>query len=107
MFIISQLMWLRRIKPLISILKMQVPIHWIRPDGTPVPNKQEIAEFCNSNFNMNLTVPQIAKMGRNAEIIQEPRSPQRIEIYVDHKETEIDPDSGLEQAVYIRLSRYI
>ena len=86
---------------------MQVYVHWIRPDGTDVPTKQEIAEFCNTNFNMNLTVPQIAKIGREAEVTQETGSPQWVEIYVDYEETEIDPDSGLEQDVYIRLSRYI
>jgi len=86
---------------------MIVSVHWIRPDGTQAPTKQEIAEFCNTNFNMNLTVPQIAKMGRNTTVTQETGEPEWVEIYVDYEETEIDPDSGLEQAIYTRLSRYI
>jgi len=86
---------------------MKVAVHWIRPDGTHAPTKQEIAELCNTNFNMNLSVPMIAKLGRNTTVTQETGSPEWVEIYVDYEETEIDPDSGLEQPVYTRLSRYI
>jgi len=82
---------------------MQVSVHWIRPEGTTPPTKEEIVEFCNTNLGFNWKINDIAKLIRNAVITQEEGFPQRFIYVIDHEETEDDPEHGIEN-LYTRNS---
>lgn len=79
---------------------MLVTAHFRHPTGVPYPDRDWIMSYL-LDLGFDLSVSEYNKIKRNAVLTEEISDtlPARITYTIDHEETEIDPDSGLEQAI--------
>ena len=80
---------------------MQVTAHFRHPTGMAYPDRDWIMNHITERLGFSLTVPEYNKVKRDAVLTEEISDtlPAQITYTIDHEETEIDPDSGLEQDI--------
>lgn len=78
---------------------IEILVHWIRPDGTPAPTKEEIAAFATEELGIVWSKADVAKAIRNTTITQETGTPQSIHYFIYHGETEVDLEEGEQEVI--------